>query len=359
MINHEFLLCSYKIIGFIEKELNFTKELELNFFYILSTPENVKIDKYKIGICNKKIDINKTLKINWVNARNNLKTRYRTPLEFPKIFYFKLVPNNRFIEKEMLLKFDKQRTIFDTDNKSEWIKEEFLILKEYAKEIIKKYGYCNNNKNEHHEIYKKLKICEYVKEHSFIFPNNKLIITNIIWKKHTYIIEVDDNYCPFIQENHNGEKTIYMEVNKIGMCLKCKKCPYEIFPNQGHVPLQNNILKSIFGLQIGYVNNIIKNDKNKIKSNNEFRKLYKDFKHEVIIKTNNINDYVEFNEIRTIFKEWYNFNTRGKYLNFKTIKECLDKIFKCQAENHKIKKNDIIININGWIGYKIIIDNKE
>ena len=127
------------------KELELKEKLNFNFFYILSSPENIKIDKYKIGILNKKFDMRKSQKINYKNARNSLKTRYRFSLELPKIFYFKLVLNNRLIKKKMLLKFDEQRTNLDTGNKSEWIKENFLILKEHAKKIIKKYG--NNNDN--------------------------------------------------------------------------------------------------------------------------------------------------------------------------------------------------------------------
>lgn len=198
-----------------------------------------------------------------------------------------------------------------------------------------------------------------MKEHLFMFPNNKLIVTNIINKIHTYIIELDDDYCPFIQGNHNEIKTMYMEINKIGMCLKCKKCPYEMLPNKGHISLHNDILESVFRTQICHINNISKNDINKIEFSNELVELYKYFKCDSIIETNNNNDYVEWNEVNTCFRRWWILHNSSKLPDLKTTKEYLNKIFKCKMKNHKIKINNTVININGWIGYKINYDDND
>ena len=108
--------------------------------------------------------------------------------------------------------------------------------------------------------YSKFKINKYMQKQKETFPDNELVISNIINKGHTCIAELNDNYCPFIAGTHNNDKTMYMEVNKNGLCLKCTKCPYEMLPIEGHVKLPNNTLQTVFGIENVYNNIIINNN---------------------------------------------------------------------------------------------------
>ena len=109
------------------------------------------------------------------------------------------------------------------------------------------------------EKYTKYQIGQYIMKQQECFPDNKLAITKIINKGHMCIAELNDNHCPFIKGTHN-KKTMYMEINKLGLCLKCKACPYDMLPINGHVALPNNTLQSIFGIENVYNNVTINNN---------------------------------------------------------------------------------------------------
>ena len=114
-------------------------------------------------------------------------------------------------------------------------------------------------KQDNVEAYNTMKISEYIKNQKETFPDNELAITNVINKGHTCYAELNDNYCPFIEGSHNT-KTMYMEANSSGLCLKCKKCPYELLPVDGHIKLPNNTLQSVFGIENVYNNVTITNN---------------------------------------------------------------------------------------------------
>jgi phage/plasmid-associated DNA primase len=116
-------------------------------------------------------------------------------------------------------------------------------------------------KQDNPESYKNMKISNYIQKQKDTFPDNNLVITNIVNKGHTCYAELSDDYCPFIQGTHNDkDKTMYVEVNGSGLCLKCKKCPFEILPIEGHIKLPNNTLQTVFGIENVYNNVTINNN---------------------------------------------------------------------------------------------------
>lgn len=116
-------------------------------------------------------------------------------------------------------------------------------------------------KQDNPESYNKLKISEYIQKQQETFPDNNLVITDIVNKGHTCYAELKDNYCPFIEGVHDeNHKSMYIEVTSTGLCLKCKNCPYEILPIEGHVKLPNSTLQSVFGIENMYNNVTINNN---------------------------------------------------------------------------------------------------
>ena len=93
--------------------------------YLISIPERVDKDEYKIG--------------SFKGAIGELLNRYMTPLIIPIIFSFIGVTNYKIIEKHILKDLDKYRIINLRGNKSEWIKLNKESIINVINKNIKKY----------------------------------------------------------------------------------------------------------------------------------------------------------------------------------------------------------------------------
>lgn len=150
-----------------------------------------------------------------------------------------------------------------SQNSNKYSKNSCARQWKYFKNIKNKYLSLGSlffyAKQDNTEAYNKMKISEYIQKQQEIFPDNKLMISKIINKGHTCIAELNDKKCPFAGKSH-GRNTMYMEVNKLGLCLKCKECPYEMLPIDGHMQLSNNTLRTVFGIGNIYNNITINNN---------------------------------------------------------------------------------------------------
>jgi P4 family phage/plasmid primase-like protien len=97
-------------------------------------------------------------------------------------------------------------------------------------------------------LFLKDKIKDELIDHEKLFIKVDLSIRNIISKEHICIVELSGTYCPFVNRNHS-DKTLYLEINQIGICLKCQKCLYQMMPNNGPLPLPNDTLKHTFNIK--------------------------------------------------------------------------------------------------------------
>jgi P4 family phage/plasmid primase-like protien len=168
------------------------------------------------------------------------------------------------------------------------------IWKEWSKKNLKKYkeGECENkwktfkkdkkltcatllfnlkqdNKEKFYFLYKKINIKKLIMERKKYFPDNDLLIDNIIMNNNLHHIDLLDKFCPIIKEEHN-KRHIYMEINKLGqIVLKCycDTCKGREFPDDQMVMLTQDELKTIFNFnQTNYINitNINSTDTNEI-----------------------------------------------------------------------------------------------
>jgi P4 family phage/plasmid primase-like protien len=118
------------------------------------------------------------------------------------------------------------------------------------------FAKCDNPK-----AYHESRIDEYLSQKKEVFPDNNLAVTKVINKGHSCYAELNDAYCPFIKGRHDkNPKTMYLEVTGCGMCLKCKECPFEMLPMNGHVKIPNQTLFSVFGIDNMYNNITINNN---------------------------------------------------------------------------------------------------
>lgn len=102
-------------------------------------------------------------------------------------------------------------------------------------------------KKDNPDSFLKYKMENHLKEYEALFPNVALRCESIIQKDHVCIIELKEKTCPFINKAHN-EPSLYLEINGLGICLKCKKCSYDTLPNDGHYKLPTGISNKVFGI---------------------------------------------------------------------------------------------------------------
>jgi Origin of replication binding protein/Primase C terminal 2 (PriCT-2) len=96
------------------------------------------------------------------------------------------------------------------------------------------------------EEYHKLRIYMYLRMRKNIFPINDIIISRVIAKKDVCCVELSDEYCPFIKGKHETAKTIYFEVTKTDIIMKCKEC----FGENITAFISTYALINIFGLDV-------------------------------------------------------------------------------------------------------------
>lgn len=167
-----------------------------NRIYILSYPEKMKNDEYKVGY--------------WNNTKKALESRYKTYLVRPEILYFKKVANYKFIENKILSKFDSKRLLFKNGKKSEWINVKFEKLKYYTKEIINEYGIFEDDDNgsnvkmhETNETTKDARLRKYLKcLEKERWDNEKILLGAIIFNEGGSL----ELFKEFMDDDENCEK---------------------------------------------------------------------------------------------------------------------------------------------------------
>lgn len=95
------------------------------------------------------------------------------------------------------------------------------------------------------KLYQQTNIYLYLQIRKDVFAGNELTVRNIINKNNTCFVELDDEYCPFAKCKHDT-KSIYLEVSKKGLIMKCNKCLGE----QINTFISNNALSKYFGVDV-------------------------------------------------------------------------------------------------------------
>lgn len=111
----------------------------MSFLYIVSFRQMVAENKYKFGM--------------YAGTREQLISRYITPMPDPIIYYYREVLNNYEIEQSVLSKLDKHRVINNRGNKSEWIQMSLHEIIDTIEDIIRKYNdtTSKNDRSKHIE----------------------------------------------------------------------------------------------------------------------------------------------------------------------------------------------------------------
>ena len=119
--------------------------------YILSDPDSVVVNKYKVGI----------------TSRNKLKLLrdYRRSRPEVILYLFEMCENSKQIESEVLSHFEKFRILHQSGKMSEWIQIELNNLMEFVEEKIKINKSINFKIKEEPDVYR---VSEFIKNQCYL-----------------------------------------------------------------------------------------------------------------------------------------------------------------------------------------------
>ena len=109
---------------YIINKHNYLQKLSI---YLISTPEQMDRDEYKVG--------------KYSRSLSQLVSRYATPLIIPLVFCFIKVNNYTVIEQKILEELDEFRMINVNGNKSEWIKLDRNKIINIIQKNVNKFDY--------------------------------------------------------------------------------------------------------------------------------------------------------------------------------------------------------------------------
>jgi P4 family phage/plasmid primase-like protien len=121
-----------------------------------------------------------------------------------------------------------------------------------------KYGTLHYySKMDNKEKIRDLHIIDALKNVKNTFPNNQLMIENIIRDNNHIFINILDKYCPIYGNDHETNLNFIEMTPKGGIIMKCKceKCFGRIYPNNQELVIDINNQKNIFNITINNYNN--------------------------------------------------------------------------------------------------------
>ena len=289
----------------------------------------------------------------------------------------------------MLMKILKEER---SDKYNEWINiglclhnldKNYIDLWEEFSKRSKKYkkGECNKiwktfkeNKNglkigslyyyskiDNKEMIKDLKIIDTLDRVKKEFPNNNLIIENIMRDTNYILVDLLDKYCPIFKKDHNINLG-YIEMSPKGgiiMKCRCEECKGKIYPNDHEILInvseQNNLFNitinnNIYnGVEQDIINSDVLIDNIKLHEDEEYNELLLDAINNIKpTKIARMLYNIYKNEFRydMMCKSWYYFDNKWIKSNTKLrsnikvirkeLKKTRTKIM--QIEEEKVKK---------------------
>ena len=98
-------------------------------------------------------------------------------------------------------------------------------------------------KEDNPEGYQKLSVEILLGNNRPTFPNNELSIGSIISVPEICLIQLNDRFCPFYEDCHR-HSSLYIEVSKNGIILKCKECTSK----STRMNIPNYVLSKVFNI---------------------------------------------------------------------------------------------------------------